>query len=397
MATVINFGCRLNNVEGKKIEEYLIHDDSKIIINSCAVTNETERQVKQTIRKLHKQHPEKEIIVTGCAVQISPDVYASLNEVNGVIDNINKLKPETWVPSSNSIDFETNIFDKPMDLRPVLQQDSLKVRESLVIQQGCNHRCTFCIIPFGRGNNRSFEPSSLINEVKRMIDHGVKEIVLTGVDISDYGSDFQNHYCMSSLIQDLLAQTSIPRIRLSSIDCVEIDEHFDEVFQDPRVMPHLHLSIQSGDDMILKRMKRRHNSNDIYKFIDHCRSIRPEVTFGADIIAGFPTETDVMFNNTFNLLTNNLISHLHVFPFSPKKDTPASRMPQVNKSIIKTRSKKLRELGEVLLKKAISNLKSPRKILIEQLRNGFVIGYDQNYIKKQIPMIGMPIGEIITA
>ena len=147
MATVINFGCRLNNVEGKKIEEYLIHDDSKIIINSCAVTNETERQVKQTIRKLHKQHPEKEIIVTGCAVQISPDVYASLNEVNGVVDNINKLKPETWVPSSNSIDFETNIFDKPMDLRPVLQQDSLKVRESLVIQQGCNHRCTFCIIP----------------------------------------------------------------------------------------------------------------------------------------------------------------------------------------------------------------------------------------------------------
>ena len=397
MATVVNFGCRLNNVEGKKIEEYLIHDDSKIIINSCAVTNETERQVKQTIRKLHKLHPEKEIIVTGCASQISPDAYASLTEVSGVVDNISKLRPETWSSASNSIDFESNIFDMPNDLRPVLQQDNLNVRESLVIQQGCNHRCTFCIIPFGRGNNRSFEPAGLINEVKRMIDHGVKEIVLTGVDISDYGSDFQSHYCMSNLIHDLLAQTSIPRIRLSSIDCVEIDEHFDEVFQNPRVMPHLHLSIQSGDDMILKRMKRRHNSHDIYKFINHCRSIRPEVTFGADIIAGFPTETDVMFNNTFNLLTNSLISHLHVFPFSPKKNTPASRMPQVNKSIIKARSKKLRELGEVLLNKAVSNLKSPRNILVEQHQNGFVMGYDQNYIKKQIPMIGIPIGEIITA
>ena len=201
---------------------------------------------------------------------------------------------------------------------------------------------------------------------------------------------------MSNLILDILNKTGLERLRLSSIDCAEIDDHFDEVLINPRVMPHLHLSLQSGDNMILKRMKRRHNAEDIKKFVSHCRNLRNEITFGADIIAGFPTETDEMFRNTFELLKNCNISHLHIFPFSPKKNTPAARMPQVEKSIIKKRALELRVLGDELVSKIRKDLVSPRKILIEEINNGEVVGYDQNYMKHHIPMIGPLIGEIVT-
>jgi len=402
MNKVINFGCRLNNFEGKKIEELLPkqqNEGSVIVINSCAVTNETERQVRQTIRKVKKTNPNSKVILTGCAAQISPSTYSQMEEVDLLVDNISKLKPETWInlfDASHESQFINDIFEKYDDADPVLSSESLGPRESLVIQQGCNHRCTFCIIPFGRGNNRSFDPAFLIKEVQRHVSQGVKEIVLTGVDISDYGSDFNKHYCMSNLILDILNKTDLERLRLSSIDCAEIDDHFDEVLINPRVMPHLHLSLQSGDNMILKRMKRRHNAEDIKKFVSHCRNLRNEITFGADIIAGFPTETDEMFRNTFELLKNCNISHLHIFPFSPKKNTPAARMPQVEKSIIKKRALELRVLGDELISKIKKNLVSPRKILIEEINNGEVVGYDQNYMKHHIPMIGLPIGEIVT-
>ena len=402
MNKVINFGCRLNNFEGKKIEELLPkqqNEGSVIVINSCAVTNETERQVRQTIRKVKKKNPNSKVILTGCAAQISPSTYSQMEEVDLLVDNISKLKPETWInlfDESNEGQFINDIFEKYDDADPVLSSESLGPRESLVIQQGCNHRCTFCIIPFGRGNNRSFDPAFLIKEVQRHVSQGVKEIVLTGVDISDYGSDFNKHYCMSNLILDILNKTDLERLRLSSIDCAEIDDHFDEVLINPRVMPHLHLSLQSGDNMILKRMKRRHNAEDIKKFVSHCRNLRNEITFGADIIAGFPTETDEMFRNTYELLKNYNISHLHIFPFSPKKNTPAARMPQVEKSIIKKRALELRVLGDELVSKIKKNLISPRKILIEEINNGEVVGYDQNYMKHHIPMIGLPIGEIVT-
>ena len=399
MSRVVNFGCRLNNFEGKKIEELLGNKNKNIIvINSCAVTNETERQVRQTIRRIKKENPDKKIVMTGCAAQISPDKYSSMTEVDKVIDNISKLKSETWISLSNEesqIDFKEDIFDSPQDIRPSLDTNNLSIRESLVIQQGCNHRCTFCIIPFGRGNNRSFDPFYLIDEVERVVENGVKEIVLTGVDISDYGSDFEYQYSMSNLILDILDKTKLQRLRLSSIDCVEIDEQFDEVLKDQRVMPHLHLSIQSGDDMILKRMKRRHNAKDVFEFVEHCKKIREDVSFGADIIAGFPTETDEMFNNTFRLLKENEISHLHIFPFSPKNNTPASRMPQVSKLIIKKRAKNLRELGELILKKVKSKLSLPREVLIEELNLGLAVGYDQNYIKHKVPLVGVPVGEIV--
>ena len=402
MNKVINFGCRLNNFEGKKIEELLPkqqNEGSVIVINSCAVTNETERQVRQTIRKVKKKNPNSKVILTGCAAQISPSTYSQMEEVDLLVDNISKLKPETWInlfDASHESQFINDIFEKYDDADPVLNSESLGPRESLVIQQGCNHRCTFCIIPFGRGNNRSFDPAFLIKEVQRHVSQGVKEIVLTGVDISDYGSDFNKHYCMSNLILDILNKTDLERLRLSSIDCAEIDDHFDEVLIHPRVMPHLHLSLQSGDNMILKRMKRRHNAEDIKKFVSHCRNLRNEITFGADIIAGFPTETDEMFRNTYELLKNCNISHLHIFPFSPKKNTPAARMPQVEKSIIKKRALKLRVLGDELVSKIKKNLTSPRNILIEEINNGEVVGYDQNYMKHHIPMIGLPIGEIVT-
>ena len=402
MNKVINFGCRLNNFEGKKIEELLPkqqNEGSVIVINSCAVTNETERQVRQTIRKVKKTNPNSKVILTGCAAQISPSTYSQMEEVDLLVDNISKLKPETWInlyDASHESQFINDIFEKYDDADPVLSSESLGPRESLVIQQGCNHRCTFCIIPFGRGNNRSFDPAFLIKEVQRHVSQGVKEIVLTGVDISDYGSDFNKHYCMSNLILDILNKTDLERLRLSSIDCAEIDDHFDEVLIHPRVMPHLHLSLQSGDNMILKRMKRRHNAEDIKKFVSHCRNLRNEITFGADIIAGFPTETDEMFRNTYELLKNCNISHLHIFPFSPKKNTPAARMPQVEKSIIKKRALELRVLGDELVSKIRKDLVSPRKILIEEINNGEVVGYDQNYMKHHIPMIGLPIGEIVT-
>ena len=401
MNKVINFGCRLNNFEGKKIEELLPQkDEPVIVINSCAVTNETERQVRQTIRKIKKQNPNSKLVLTGCAAQISPSTYNQMKEVDHLVDNINKLKPEAWnnIFDENPEDnFIKDIFDEVNDAAPTLQGESHKARESLVIQQGCNHRCTFCIIPFGRGNNRSFDPQFLINEVKRIVDKGVKEIVLTGVDISDYGSDFDSHYCMSELIMDILNETKLKRIRLSSIDCVEIDKHFDQVIQDPRVMPHLHLSIQAGDNMILKRMKRRHNADDVRNFVQRCRSLRKDITFGADIIAGFPTETEEMFYNTYKLLKECKISHLHIFPFSPKENTPAARMPQLQKSIIKQRAQKLRQLGEELLDEVKKEFYLPRKVLIEEVKTGAVVGYDQNYIKHRIPMIGLPIGEIVTA
>jgi threonylcarbamoyladenosine tRNA methylthiotransferase MtaB len=402
MNKVINFGCRLNNFEGKKIQEFLPKEKNKnsvIVINSCAVTNETERQVRQTIRKVKKQNPNSKLILTGCAAQISPSAYKQMEEVDVLVDNISKLKPETWI---NLLDenyedkFHNNIFENYDDADPVLNNENLGPRESLVIQQGCNHRCTFCIIPFGRGNNRSFKADFLIKEVERHVSQGVKEIVLTGVDISDYGSDFDTGYRMSNLILDILKNTDLKRLRLSSIDCAEIDDHFDEVIVNPRVMPHLHLSLQSGDNMILKRMKRRHNADDIREFVNRCRDLRNEITFGADIIAGFPTETDEMFNNTYELLKDCNISHLHIFPFSPKKGTPAARMPQIEKSIIKKRAMQLRMLGEELINQIKKDLKSPRKVLVEQIIDNEVIGYDQNYMKHHIPMIGLPIGEIVT-
>ena len=377
MNKVINFGCRLNNFEGKKIEELLPkqqNEGSVIVINSCAVTNETERQVRQTIRKVKKKNPNSKVILTGCAAQISPSTYSQMEEVDLLVDNISKLKPETWInlfDASHESQFINDIFEKYDDADPVLSSESLGPRESLVIQQGCNHRCTFCIIPFGRGNNRSFDPAFLIKEVQRHVSQGVKEIVLTGVDISDYGSDFNKHYCMSNLILDILNKTDLERLRLSSIDCAEIDDHFDEVLIHPRVMPHLHLSLQSGDNMILKRMKRRHSRDDAINLCKKIRKRRPEIAFGADIITGFPTETEEMFLNTLNIVDECGLDWLHVFPYSPRPGTPAAKMPQNDKKVSKQRAKILREKGEKIKKNHLEGLVGKKiEVFIEKNNTG---------------------------
>ena len=395
MNKVISFGCRLNHFEGKEINHLISKKNDVVVINSCAVTNEAERRVRQAIRKAKKENPNKKIIVTGCGAQINPDQFLKMNEVSSVVDNVNKLKKSTWENQDNSPSI-LNIFEDPQDELPSYNYDGMNVRENLVIQQGCNHRCTFCVIPYGRGNNRSFDPSYIIDQANKLVKKGVQEITLTGVDISDYGSDFKEHYCMSQLALKILNKTKIKRLRLSSIDCVELDPHFFDLLQNSRLMPHLHLSLQSGDDLILKRMKRRHLSKDIFKFIQKCKSVRPDITFGADIIAGFPTETEKMFSNTCELLKKCNITHLHIFPFSPKKNTPASKMPQLSKSVIKNRAKILRKLGNDLMEKLEAAQSKPRKILVEEKIMGHCIGYDQNYIKHQVPAFGIPIGEIIT-
>ena len=325
MSKVVNFGCRLNNFEGKKIEELLANNnENMVVINSCAVTNETERQVRQTIRRIKKEYPDKKIVMTGCAAQISPDKYSSMTEVDKVIDNISKLKSETWtslLDEELGVDFKEDIFDSPQDIRPSLDNKNLNIRESLVIQQGCNHRCTFCIIPFGRGNNRSFDPFYLIDEVERVVENGVKEIVLTGVDISDYGSDFDHKYNMSNLILDILDKTKLQRLRLSSIDCVEVDENFNEVLKDQRVMPHLHLSIQSGDDMILKRMKRRHNSKDVFQFVDRCKKIRKDISFSFSSLYVLSNISSVSVGNPAIISAPNETSSLIFLQCSTNSNT----------------------------------------------------------------------------
>lgn len=395
MDKVISFGCRLNHFEGKEINHLISKKNDLVVINSCAVTNEAERRVRQTIRKVKKENPHKEIIVTGCGAQINPDQFLKMNEVTSVVDNVSKLKQSTWDNQDHATS-AVDIFENPQDQLPSYDYDGMNVRENLVIQQGCNHRCTFCIIPYGRGNNRSFDPQYLIKQVNKLVKKGVQEITLTGVDISDYGSDFNEHYCMSQLALELLDRTKIKRLRLSSIDCVELDDHFYNLLKNPRLMPHLHLSLQSGDDMILKRMKRRHLSRDVFQFIEKCKNFRSDITFGADIIAGFPTENEKMFSNTVNLLIKCNITHLHIFPFSPKKNTPASRMPQLSKLVIKHRAKILRDLGNDLMKKLKETKSKPRKILVEEKVMEHCIGYDQNYVKHQVLAFGIPIGEIIT-
>ena len=394
---VINFGCRLNINEGERIQK-IIDDQNQnniVVINSCSVTNEAERQVRQTIRKIKKTEPDKKIIVTGCGAQIHPEQFENMKEVNGIISNTNKFNTDDWnnIHSKNYV--VNDIFSTKIDLSyPSKNNTSFKIRDSIVVQQGCDHRCTFCIIPYGRGNNRSFKQEDIIQECNDLVEGGTKEITLTGVDISDYGKDLDCHHCISKLSLSLLEQTNLQRLRLSSIDCVELDDHFFELIQHPKFMPHLHLSLQSGDDMILKRMKRRHLTKDAKNFIEKCRKFREDITFGADIIAGFPTENEKMFINTKNFIENNFITHLHIFPFSAKKGVPASKMPQIEKSIIKDRAKILRDTGQQMMDNLLKTLTNNRSILIENIFANNCEGYDQNYIKRNFPAYGLSVGDI---
>ncbi len=383
---LINLGCRLNIYEGEIIKNHLNNNNLQnlTVINSCAVTAEAEKKVAYEIRRAKRNNPENKIIVTGCAAQINPKKYSDFEEVDLVLGNKEKLLSEIWKDLNFLEIIQVNdILAEKETVYSTIEKFEGKSRAYIEIQQGCDHRCTFCIIPYGRGNNRSVPAGEIINKIKKIVKRGYKEIVLTGVDITDYGKDLPAQPTFSNLIKRILKLVpELKQLRLSSIDCAEIDEEFLNLLSEKKLMPHFHISLQAGNNIILKRMKRRHSREMVIDFCNTVLSKRKDATFGADIIAGFPTETDEMFNDTLDLVDKCHLTHLHVFPYSARQDTPAARMPQIDKSIIKNRARILREKGlkkfkEHLLKK----VGKKDSILIEKNENKKSIGKDKNFFK----------------
>jgi threonylcarbamoyladenosine tRNA methylthiotransferase MtaB len=396
----ITFGCRLNAYEAEvmKAEAEKSGLDNAIIVNTCAVTAEAVRQAKQTIRKARRDNPGARIIVTGCAAQTQGRDFGDMAEVDLVIGNNDKLKAESYQP----IAFGVPLNDKVQvnDIMSVTETaghliDGLdgRARAFVQVQNGCGHRCTFCIIPYGRGPSRSVPMGVVVEQIKRLVANGYNEVVLTGVDITSYGGDLPGSPTLGKLTQSILTHVpALPRLRISSIDSIEADPALYEAVTDPRLMPHLHLSLQSGDDMILKRMKRRHSRADALGIVEKLRSLRPDMVFGADIIAGFPTETDAMFENTHSFVTEADLTYLHVFPYSPREGTPAARMPQVDKRIARDRAARLRALGEEQFSKlCASRIGRRENVLIEH--SG--MGRTEQFVPVQLSQ-GEP-GEIIPA
>jgi threonylcarbamoyladenosine tRNA methylthiotransferase MtaB len=334
--------------------------DNVMVFNTCSVTKEAERQAKQAIRRAKRDNPDVKIIVTGCSAQINPDQYAKMAEVDKVIGNEEKMKAESF--SGLSIDNDEKVLVN--DIMSITETASHlissiegRARAFVQVQNGCNHRCTFCIIPYGRGNSRSVPLGEIVTQVKKLVESGYNEIVITGVDITDYGKDLPGAPTLGQMMKRLLALVpNLPRLRLSSVDVAELDDDiFELIANEKRLMPHFHISLQAGDDMVLKRMKRRHTRQDVLDFVDKVRNLRPESAFGADIIAGFPTETDEMFNNTLNLVHEAGLQYLHVFPYSSRAGTPAAKMPQVPSKTRKKRAALLREAGEKELNRYLNN------------------------------------------
>lgn len=352
---LLTFGCRLNTYESQIMREQAEAAglSDAVIINTCAVTAEAERQARQAIRKIRRDRPDARIVVTGCAAQVNPNGFARMPEVDQVLGNDVKLKAESWQALANP-DNETasvmvnDIMAVKETAGHLISGFDGRTRAFVQVQNGCNHRCTFCIIPFGRGNSRSVPLGEIVTQVRTLVEAGYAEIVLTGVDITSFGIDLPGKPTLGQMIRRLLAQVpALKRLRLSSLDPVEIDDDLWRLIEhEERLLPHLHLSIQAGDDMVLKRMKRRHLRDDAIAVCQKARDLRPDMAFGADIIAGFPTETEEMFINTLKLVEDADLTFLHVFPYSERPDTPAARMPQVEKAVRKERAARLREAGE---------------------------------------------------
>ena len=374
------FGCRLNAYESEVIRGHVAEAglSDVVVINTCAVTGEAERQARQAIRRARRANPEARIVVTGCAAQIDPDGYAAMAEVDTVLGNAEKLNAESWSGLRNGATGTERV--QVNDIMSVRETASHmiggfdgKSRAFVQVQQGCDHRCTFCIIPFGRGPSRSVPVAEVVRQVQTLVANGYREIVLTGVDLTDYGRDLPGRPSLGSLAGRLLAHVpDLPRLRLSSLDPVEVDDALLALIADePRLLPFFHLSIQAGDDMILKRMKRRHNRADALAICDRIRSLRPDATFGADLIAGFPTETDAMFENTLRLVDEAGLTHLHVFPYSSREGTPASRMPQLPVQVRRARAARLREAGEAQMRRLMEQrLGRTVSVLVEKDRTG---------------------------
>ncbi|MFZ4762975.1 MAG: tRNA (N(6)-L-threonylcarbamoyladenosine(37)-C(2))-methylthiotransferase MtaB [Alphaproteobacteria bacterium] len=397
---VINFGCRLNLYESEAMKDLTREQGDLVVINSCAVTAEAERQARQTIRKIHRERPEARIVVTGCAAQINPETFSSMPEVAQVMGNDLKLKASSWQNRERILvnDIQS-VKETASHLVEGFDQHS---RAFVQVQNGCDHRCTFCIIPYGRGASRSVPAGEVVAQVQKLVEKGYKEIVLTGVDMTAYGRDLPGTPSLGQLAEKILTLVpALPRLRLSSVDPVEIDDTIMKLLaEEPRLMPYLHLSVQAGDDMILKRMKRRHLRANVLEICQKLRQLRPDIAFGADIIAGFPTETDAMFANSVALVMEAGLSFLHVFPYSARTGTPAAKMPQVRGEVRRERAAILRALGEkqeaVL---AASMVGQEVELLVEQSHGSKILGRAPNFMLVELAPTSQAIlaGSLIKA
>lgn len=403
---IVTFGCRLNSYESEIIRKESTASgldqlkDGAIIFNTCAVTAEAVRQAKQAIRKARRENPHARIIVTGCAAQTEAQNFASMTEVDLVLGNEDKLHAHSY---RQLPDFGINHSEK-VRINDIMEVQKIaphmvsamqeRTRAFVQVQNGCDHRCTFCIIPYGRGPSRSVPMGAVIEQIKKLTGEGIQEVVLTGVDLTSYGHDLPGKATLGKLTSAILHHVpDLARLRLSSIDSIEADEELINLLAyEKRIMPHLHLSLQAGDNMILKRMKRRHLREHAIQFCQELRSKRPTMVYGADLIAGFPTETEEMFQNSLALIKDCNLTHLHVFPFSPREGTPAARMPQVNRKIVKMRAESLRKAGEEAYQKHLAHLQnSQQTILVEKDE----IGRTEDYTLVQIK--GAKAGTIVQA
>ena len=393
---VITFGCRLNSYESEIIRNNLAksHLTNAVVINTCAVTKEAEKQARQVIRKIKRQDPSKTIIVTGCAAQNTPEMFASMSEVSKVLGNEEKLSSSNYFIDEKRIAVN-DIMSIKETANHLITSFEGKARAFIQVQNGCDHRCTFCMIPYGRGNSRSVPIGVIAQQIRLLLAENYQEIVFTGVDVTAYGADLPGKPSFAQMIRRIFALIpNLQRLRLSSIDDAEIDDELFELFAyNPRIMPHFHISLQAGDNMILKRMKRRHNREQVVEFCNKLRVLRPEVSFGADIIAGFPTETDEMFENTRRLISEAGLQYLHVFPYSEREGTPAARMPQVPKQIRKERAAILRAEGIKELHKFFTrNVGKDVNVLVEKNN----MAHTENFIPVKLDG-EYDIGQIIKA
>lgn len=408
---VVTFGCRLNTYESEVVKREADEaglgtlENGAIIFNTCAVTAEAVRQARQAIRKARRDNPEARIIVTGCAAQTGADDFAAMDEVDLVLGNEEKLKSNSYrmLPDFGVNQFEKVRVNDIMEVRETASHmvDAIegRARAFVQVQNGCDHRCTFCIIPYGRGNSRSVPMGGVVEQVKRLVGNGYAEVVLTGVDMTSYGPDLPGNLRLGKLVKTVLAQVpDLQRLRLSSIDSIEADEDLMEALaNEKRLMPHLHLSLQSGDNMILKRMKRRHLRDDSIRFCEEVRKLRPDAVFGADIIAGFPTETEEMFQNSIRIVEECSLSHLHVFPYSPREGTPAARMPQLRREVIKERAARLRVAGDAAYRLHLESLKGTvQNILVERDDLGRTEGFTLTGLDTQDLTAGQIVSRVIS-
>ncbi|MBL0925511.1 MAG: tRNA (N(6)-L-threonylcarbamoyladenosine(37)-C(2))-methylthiotransferase MtaB [Sphingomonadaceae bacterium] len=396
---VISMGCRLNLAESNALAEQLAGHDNIVIVNSCAVTNEAVRQTRQAIRQASKRRPGARIMVTGCAAQVEPETFRAMPEVSAIFGNAEKQNAallQDIVRQPDRPVIVSDIMTLEQTAPHLVTAYAGKTRAFVEVQNGCDHRCTFCIIPYGRGNSRSVPAGSVVEHIRMLVDKGFREIVLTGVDVTSYGHDLPGKDNLGMLVERILKLVpDLERLRLSSIDGVEIDERlFDIVTGESRLMPHIHLSLQAGDNMILKRMKRRHDRELAIGLVSRMKARRPEIAIGADIIAGFPTEDEAMFANSMDLVTRCQIVHGHIFPYSPKLGTPAARMPQVSPQIVKRRASMLRDAVAERRKEWLQSLLgSTQKVAVEK---GGMSGHAENFAYVKLNR-QMAEGGIVTA